>query len=640
MPDVLPVSTVPHPDEIVGQLRLRSPFDRMEEDHLRWMADRFRHQFYPQGSIVLTPEDLPTRLYFILDGTVRVEAMGEMSPEKKVLAELVAGECFPLEALQESRPVFSTWRAESDTRCLELSLEDFSGLKEVSTYFDGFCRKRAAAFLDTSRRAFQSYFSQKEEDLFSLTTSLSLLMRTNPVTCPPDLPLGEALSIMDRLEINTLIIIDGQQRPIGIFTLYDVLRRVALPRAEMDQPISEVMSPNPRAFPPDASGYEAALAMAQQGSQHILVVDQGRLVGLLSEKDLFSLQRVGMSQVRAQIQTARDLGTLQQLSREIQYLANNLLTQGVAAEQLTRIISTLNDHLTCRVIELELEDVDLRGTRFCWIAIGSEGRLEQTLSTDQDNGVIFAPADSVNPDEVRRQLVPIAWRINLALDSCGFPLCKGNVMASNPEWCLSLDEWKKKFSSWLNRPDPGALLNATIFFDCRYLYGDKGLADALADWFIASAPQKDMFLHNIAENALKRTPPIGFFRDFVVDQEREHPNTIDLKLRGITLFVDAARILGLSHGVNHSNTALRLRHVAERLKIPEREVNAWIEAFYFIQMLRLRRQHELSRKGEPMHNRINPYDLNDLDRKFFLEALRQARKLQKRLSSSFSQGGI
>ena len=237
---------------------------------------------------------------------------------------------------------------------------------------------------------------------------------------------------------------------------------------------------------------------------------------------------------------------------------------------------------------------------------------------------------------MRERLLPIARQINDALAACGFPLCKGGVMASNPQWCLSLAEWKQRFRSWLERPEPEALLNASIFFDFRPLYGDDELAEQLSGWLLTAAPGQERFFNNFVAQALQRTPPIGFFRDFVVGPDAKCPDTVDLKLAGATLFVDAARILGLKAGVQHSNTAKRLTLAAETLQINRAE--AWVEAFHFIQLLRLRRQYELLEEGEEPHNRINPYELNDLDRKVFLEALRQARKLQKCLEVRFAGG--
>jgi CBS domain-containing protein len=204
-------------------------------------------------------------------------------------------------------------------------------------------------------------------------------------------------------------------------------------------------------------------------------------------------------------------------------------------------------------------------------------------------------------------------------------------MASNPEWCLSLDEWKDKFAGWIDRGDPDALLNATIFFDFRFLYGKHQLAQALRDWLVPMVSANPRFLRQLAANALCNKPPLGFVRDFVVGEG----NMLDLKLTGATPFVDAARILGFAAGVSNTSTVQRLQLAAAKLNIAPAETDAWIEALHFIQLLRLRRQHEKSLHGEAMDDSIDPDTLNDLDRRILKEAFRQARKLQNRLALDY-----
>ena len=208
-------------------------------------------------------------------------------------------------------------------------------------------------------------------------------------------------------------------------------------------------------------------------------------------------------------------------------------------------------------------------------------------------------------------------------------------MAGNPECCLSFSEWQKKFTNWIQNPSAEALLNATIFFDFRHLYGDAEIANRLRSWLAEAAKGQKRFFHLLAENALERKPPLGFFKDFVVDDHAEHPETIDIKLNGVTLFVDAARVYALATGITRGNTKQRLIEAGNLRRWPQSEVNAWADAFSFLQSLRIRHQFELQRSGSKSHNRLNPDELNNLDRKFFLESLKQAGKLQKQLGADF-----
>jgi CBS domain-containing protein len=617
----------------LDHLRRFAPFDRMEREHLLWMAQRLSLAYYAKGEVILSPEQgVATRFLAIKQGVVQGEQNVARAADADAWLELAEGECFPLGALLANRGVSSVYRAKQDTFCYELAAADFHELVRVSPPFQDFCTRRIASLLEQSKQVIQAQYSQSSSEQQSLSSPLSAIIRREPVTCSADTPVRQVLETMHTLGIGSMVVTEGDQHPIGIFTLHDVLNRVALAQLDLDQPISAVMSASLTTLPPQAFAYEAALEMARHGFRHVLVTESGKLVGIISEKDLFTLQRVGLRQISSAIRNAAGLDALKQSAHDIRQLAHNMMAQGVAAEQLTQFISTLNDLLTARIIELECAAADGHcQVGFCWIALGSEGRYEQTLNTDQDNGIIFTVPEGSTPEQVRAQLLPVAKRINAALDACGFPLCKGNIMASNPQWCLSLAEWKETFAGWIDQGDPEALLNASIFFDFRPLFGKLPLADSLKSWLVQKAVDNPRFLHQMAANALRNRPPLGLVRDFVTGEG----HTLDLKLNGFTPFVDAARIFSLAVGAPHTNTVQRLRASAAKLKIAPTEINAWIEALHFIQLLRLRLQHQQSEDGSALSNHVDPDSLNDLDRRILKEAFRQARKLQSRLAMDY-----
>jgi CBS domain-containing protein len=620
----------------LDHLRRFAPFDRMEREHLVWLAQRLSLGYYAKGEVVASPEQgVASRFLVIKQGVVQGEQDVVRAQEDAAWLELHEGECFPLGALLSKRAVTSTYRAKQDVFCYELAAADFHALIHLSPPFQDFCTRRIASLLEQSKQIIQAQYSQSSSEQQSLSSPLSAILRRDPVTCSPDTPVRSVLETMHALGIGSMVAVEDG-KPVGIFTLHDVLNRVALAQLNLDLPISAVMSASLTTLPPQAFAYEAALEMAKHGFRHVLVTQDGKLVGVISEKDLFTLQRVGLRQISAAIRGASDIAALQHAAADIRQLAHNMMAQGVAAEQLTQFISTLNDLLTARIIELEctaagLSDSALCHTGFCWIALGSEGRYEQTLNTDQDNGIIFQEPVGITAEQVREQLLPIARRINQALDACGFPLCKGNIMASNPQWCLSLDEWKDTFAGWIHRGDAPVLLNATIFFDFRPLFGKRELAEELRTWLHATIKENRLFLKHMAVNALANQPPLGLVRDFVVGEEHK----LDLKLNGITPFVDAARIFSLYAGVGETSTIRRLRASGAQWQIDPATLEAWIDAFLFIQLLRLRTQHEQDERNVALSNRIDPDSLNDLDRRILKEAFRQARKLQATLEKYF-----
>ena len=617
-------------------LRRHAPFDRMERGDVEWLAARLEVGYYAKGEVVLSPEQGDAHKFFIIkQGVVQGEQGVVQAQEDTAWLELHEGECFPLGALLSKRPVTSTYRAREDLFCYELGVEDFHQLTHRSEAFHDFCTRRIANLLEQSKHIIQAQYAQTSSTQQSMNSPLSAIIRREPVTCSPDTPIRDVLQTLHDLGIGAMIAVENET-PVGIFTLHDVLNRVALPGADLALPIIGIMSTRLTTLPPQTLAYEAALAMVRDGIRHVLVTDQNKLIGIISEKDLFTLQRVGLRQISSAIRNSQGLEQLKQSAQDIRQLAHNMLAQGVAAEQLTQFISTLNDLLTQRLIELECQAQGISHSELCelgvcWLALGSEGRYEQTLNTDQDNGIIFSVPEGQTAEAIRRTLLPLAERINAALDACGFPLCKGQVMASNPKWCLSLEEWKGAFSEWIQRGDAPVLLNATIFFDFRPLFGRHELAYELREWLNAKIKDNRLFLRHMVQNALGNRPPLGMVRDFVVDG-----GTLDLKLNGVSPFVDAARIFGLAAGVAETSTIRRLRASSEAWDMKRNDVEGWIEAFLYLQLLRLRLQHEQCEAGAALSNRVDPDKLNNLDRRILKEAFRQARKLQAVMEKYFS----
>lgn len=613
-------------------LRRFAPFDGMQPDALEFIGERLRLTHYPAGADILTPGmGLPREFHIIERGSVRAEQHGALADTEYATLTLGAGECFPIGALSGRRATTNTYSALEDSYLYSLAADDFRELMRRSPEFHLFCTQFLASLVGQSRQKLQATFTQRAAEQHTMTTAVARLLAHELISVPPDAPLRAVLERMSEKHIGCMVVADDAQRPVGILTQSDIIPRIVLAGPDLTAPVSTCMTTSPRCVPGTATAYDAALEMATYGIQHLVVTDgAGRAIGVVSERDLFSLQRISLRQIRASIDGATDIGTLQRAARDIRQLALNLIAQGVAAEQLTQFVSALNDALTCRIIALEHTRHDLHGIDYAWFAFGSEGRHEQTLSTDQDNGLLFVAA----PDQVeavRRRLLAFAADVNQHLARCGFPLCKGNIMASNPELCLTLEEWKQRFERWVRTPEPQALLNASIYFDFRVLAGDPRHGETLRESLHQHVRKHGNFLRLMAENALKITPPLGRFRDFMVDAD----GLIDLKKSGARLFVDAARIFAIRHGVNASNTAQRLRQSAARMGVRQDEISAMLDGFHFIQLLRLRAQHLETEHDAPGDNCVRPDDLNELDRRILKEAFRQARKLQLQLKLDY-----
>ena len=326
--------------------------------------------------------------------------------------------------------------------------------------------------------------------------------------------------------------------------------------------------------------------------------------------------------------SARDVATLAQLIPEIRSTAIDMLRVDAGGGLVARTLSALHDALTVRLIELSVARHRLPTAKWCWLAFGSEGRGEQTFVTDQDNGIIFCAADAAETRALRPLFMACAKDVNQALAACGFPLCEGGIMAGNADCCLSLAEWQERFVSWIRTPEPQALLNATIFFDVRVLYGATELVGSLRAYSDQWIQGGDGFLRMLAENALAAEPPLGFLRDFDAPE-----GVVDLKKFGARLFVDAARILGMN--CSDSSTAARLRHAAATGKLSVDESEGALAAFHHLQRIRLFGQIRALAGGEVPGNLIDPQSLNLFDRRMLHETFKQARLLQQRLKITF-----
>ncbi len=470
----------------------------------------------------------------------------------------------------------------------------------------------------------------------SAFATLRQLARGTPLTVPPSSSVRETLRMLDRAHADAIVVVDQASRvPLGIVTLHDVLRRIALESGDLEAPIAVIMTGGLITLPADATAHQASVIMVRRGVRHLVLTEaDGRYFNVVAQADLYAQPGVRSTELVAAILASGDVDTLATLATGVREFASQLLSERVGAEVICQRISALNDLLTLQVIELTAGGFELPYVPWCWLVFGSEGRLEQTLATDQDNGLIFAAGSDDEAAGLRQAFLPFARAVNQALDACGFPLCKGNIMAGNAQWCLSLDEWKAAFGEWMASGQPQALLNSTVFFDFRALYGQDALAGDLREWLLATAPTHPIFLRALVESTLNWPSPLNWWQGFRYDGDKNFPHTIDLKMHGSRPFVDTARIYALASGVPDTNSVERLRAAATAMSMPAHETAALVDAFYHIQRLRL--EHQGSALAGAPPNRIDPDQLHALDRHILKESLKQVRSLQQRLARDYA----
>lgn len=333
----------------------------------------------------------------------------------------------------------------------------------------------------------------------------------------------------------------------------------------------------------------------------------------------------------AELAGLADLAAAPGLALRLRDFVAGQVAAGASGLLASQLISGLNDRLTERLIALAAARHRLPPVNWCWLALGSEGRQEQTFLTDQDNGLIFDAADDHEAVALRRLFLPFARSVNELLAACGFSLCRGGIMAGQPECCLSFNEWRERFIDWVRRPEPTALLNASIFFDLRPLYGDAALAERLRSLLLGLTGDTPAFLHLMAANALHADVPLGWLGE-VQAVGGEAGDELDLKKYGSRIFVDAARIFALASGERAVSTSDRLR----ASPLPDDEIRAVDAAFSHVLRLRLDQQMADLAAGKPVGYGLKPARLHDVDRAILREALKQARRLQQRLKLNYA----
>ncbi len=603
------------------------PFCDMAPADLDALITNATQRYFAPGEVVLEPAPGEVETLFLLRrGAVRSQlGDGEDAPSSLY----GPGDLLPVGALLARRAVRSTYRAVDDVFALALAAGDVRRLAGQSAVFAAFLGGQAQALLAKSGEALREAQARRALAEQTMETPLSRLLRDAPVRCDPGAPLAQVLRLMDERLVGSVLVTTPEGAIAGILTRHDLPALMLQADFSLTRPIAQVMRSPVHSLPEAATAQDAALLMAERGIRHVPVTRDGLAVGVVSERDLFALQRASLPRVGDRIRRARDLPALRGAAADIRRLARQLLLQGLSSQPLTQLVSHLNDRLTQRLLTVLAGPAGIDLNALCWVALGSEGREEQTLATDQDNALVLPDGTS---DAQLLRIRDWAAQANEALDACGFPLCKGGIMAGQPDCCLRQSQWLERFDRWIAHGSPQDLLHAAIYFDLRPLAGDASLLAPLTQRITERTAATPRFLHQLALNALTHRPPLDWFGRIETDAQ----GAIDLKLQGAALFVDAARLMALSQGVPATGTRQRLQASGQALGLAPREISGWTEAFDFLQGLRLRVQLD-AENAAPHPNRLIPADLGEIDHRILAASLRQARTLQQRLALDWAR---
>lgn len=413
-------------------------------------------------------------------------------------------------------------------------------------------------------------------------------------------------------------------RLIGLVTIRDMSNRVVAEGRDPRGPVSEVMTADPVTLAPDALGYDVLTIMLERRVSHLPVVADGRFVGMISQTDLTRVQAISALGLIREVAQVDDVAQMAQVTARIPELLVQLVLARQRHEVITRMITDIADAVTRRLLNLAQQRMGPPPAPFLWAACGSQGRQEQTGVSDQDNCLILAPG----ADPGDPWFEDLARFVSDGLHACGYVHCPGDMMATNPRWRQPVPVWQGYFRDWITRPSPEAQMLASVMFDLRPIGGEAALLEDLQRQTLDMAARNSIFLAHMVANALKHRPPLGLIGGFATIRSGEHRHRIDMKHNGVVPVTDLARIYALQGRINVVNTRARLEAAETRGVISPAGARELIAAYDMIQTTRLENQAHLVKAGRPPDNYLSPADLADFERSHLRDAFVVVRGMQ------------
>jgi CBS domain-containing protein len=468
------------------------------------------------------------------------------------------------------------------------------------------------------------------------------LVRRPPVTCGRGASAAEIARLLSRERVGSAIVVDAGGAPIGIVTDRDLRGKVvAEGRDAAATTAGEIMSAPLATTRPGAFAFEAVLEMTRREIHHLAVVDEGRLVGVLSSHDFLLLQTTHPVSLAREIGRALSLDALADLAARVTALVRRLVADGGTAHDVGQIVAELNDRMAIRVLGLTAGVLDDAGAGpppvpSCWLLFGSEARREQTLRTDQDNGLVYADPPPDLAAAAAAYYARYAEEAIRGLVRIGFPPCPGKAMASTPRWCQPVSVWAGYFRQWIREPRPEHVLDACIHFDLRPLVGAGELAARLTDLVRQEAPGGRNFLRLLAHNVVSRRLPLTMFGNVAVARGGPHRGTVDVKSAGGVQLVGAARLAALELGLQEVNTGERFQAAADRGLYAGDEAREIVDAHHLLMRIRLLHQLEQLAAGVPVDNHVDTGRLSHADALLFKDALKTVSRVQAQVRERFA----
>ncbi|MGB1949539.1 MAG: putative nucleotidyltransferase substrate binding domain-containing protein [Marinobacter sp.] len=611
--------------DIRNHLVRHAPFDELPEEMLDRVVASIEIAYYRAGTDILEFGQRNNWLYYIRSGAVEIyRRSGEL------YNRITEGDIFGQFGLLMNKTVRFPARAIEDCLVYRIPDQVFQYLWEHDETFADYVEIE-----DRSR--LRSALSRREKSNELMTSRVTRLISRAPVSAPCTVRLQEAARIMTEQGVSALLLMDEEgERPRlkGIITDRDLRTRAVTEALPSETPVSEIMSAGLIVTKAQSFIFEAMLTMLHNNVHHLPVMDNDEVRGVIALADIVKYESQSSLYLVGNIYHQNDIKGLKKISRDVRDSFVRMVNEDANSHMIGSAMAGIGRSFTQRLLALGEEKFGPPPVPYCFMALGSMARDEQLVVTDQDNAMILD--DSFVPEEHDGYFLALAKFVSDGLDACGYTYCTGDIMATNQKWRQPLKVWKTYFTNWIQEPSAEALLNSNIFFDLDGIYGENEFAEQLKTLVAEQASGSQRFLALLARNALNRTPPLGFFRTFVMEEDGKHNKTFNLKRRGTAPLSDLIRVHALACGSRAQNSFERLKAIAETKLIPEDGVGNLRDALEFISIVRIRHQALAIEAGREPDNNVRPEDLSPFERSHLKDAFQVVSNAQKFLKFRYT----
>ncbi|MEE2023070.1 DUF294 nucleotidyltransferase-like domain-containing protein [Alkalimonas mucilaginosa] len=602
--------------EILEFLKRHSPFQELPDDLQQQVASNIDICYFKAGTHILRFDQPLDALYVIRSGAVETfRRTGEL------YNRLSEGGIFAEQGLLRNRKVRFPATALEDTLLYLIPAEQFDQLCEQSDFF--------ADYVEISDEERRKNTPNRRADANELMTSkVSTLISRAPVLLDIDSSARDAAMAMQEAGVSSLLVM-AEQQMAGILTDRDLRNRLVAPGLPFETPVRDIMTTELISISHHQFVFEAMLLMLRHNVHHLPVLKQGQPLGVIAIADIIRYESKNSLFVVSSIFRQQSVSELAALVPDVRACFVRMVNEDANSHMIGSAMAVIGRSFKQRLLELAEAQLGPPPVPYCFLALGSMAREEQLIVTDQDNALILH--NDFVPEQHDAYFQQLAQFVCDGLDACGYTYCSGDIMATNPRWRQPLHVWQQYFRDWITAPSAERLLHSSIFFDLAGVWGRLEWAEQLNRSIWQQAPKHPLFLASMVRNALQRTPPLGFFKDFVMEKDGRQNNSLNIKRRGTAPMADLIRVHALAIGCSENNSFARLRAIIKAGVLPPGRGEDLRDALEVIAMARIRHQALALEAGDEPDNQLAPEQLSDFERRNLKEAFQVLSNAQKYL---------